>query len=317
VSGVGFENLMQTAEAIRRRATELGRTEIQESEDMVSKEMVEQWARNVAERASTVPGRFRPFTELPDPARFDGPIAQLQQSLAILSSGQDTRDPISRNGRVYPANVVMTKMDSVKADVHGWSGVAAQEFITKFLTPFPAVLHNQFLLVAALKSALEAEQAMWKAAREDIAQIAEATYNFLDQMRDCTKNDQVILFTVVASIATMLTGGTGALAMSLTVVGAAASAAADVVGLEAAPKGKIDGILVTQVLGSMDRAIDELVEQTIRTETKIKDALNNLLNQIQDAQSSSDPNQHAFCARRPSLADASKGTIKHDMGYTD
>ena len=312
---MGFENLMQTAAAIRSKAIEIGKNEIQES-DEIPKEWVEAWRADVERKANAVAGKFQPFTELPDPAKFNGAIAELQRVMGKLSSGQDTSDPISRNGRVYPANVAMTKMDSVKGDVQGWSGRAAQEFITKFLTPFPAVMHNQFLLVAALKSALEAEQAMFKAAREDIASIAEATLKYLESMRGCSKNQAVIVFTVIASICAVLTSSGGALPIAITAIGAVASAGADIVGLESAPKTQIDGMYVVMVLASMEKAINQLVEKIMYTENRIKSAVANISDQIHSAQSSSNPDQHSFCARRPSLADASRGSIRHDLGYT-
>jgi hypothetical protein len=322
---MGFENLMQRAEQIRSKAIAQARIEagIRKSPwESIS----QQRARmdEIVAVANTIPGSFQPFTRLPDPASFDDGINQLKAALSILSGGQDTADPISNNGRVYPANRTLLKIHGVDADVQGWSGRAAQAFRTNFLEPFPAITHNQFLLVSALKSALEAEQAMWKAARQDISNLADATYNRMDTLHDCDTNAAAVVLTVVASIcavvAAPLSGGTS-LGMivgitAITAAGAVSSAAVDIMGLQPAPKTQITGENVIAVVASMNRNIELLTSKINETERRIQEALANLISQIVQSQSSNS-NRSAFCVRRPALAGANRGNVRHGMGYTD
>jgi hypothetical protein len=312
---MGFENLMQRAAQIRDLAIRVARRGLHEPDDG-SDQVMRRIARQVEARAAGVPGLFQPFSEMPDPAKFDAAMGDLSVAMRHLSGGQETSDPIARNGEVYPRNPTLQKIDEVGSDLNDWTGVAAREFRSKFLTPLPAITHNQFILIAALKSALAAEQSMWKAARADIVSIADATYACLDQLNGCTKNDMVIAFTVAASVLAVPWTGTGSLGVTLAAIGAAASSSgADIAGLDA-PKGRISGQLPLDVLNSMQRAVDFETQKIIETENVIRTAVYNLHNQIHEYQSSANSDRHAFCARRPSLAYANKNTIRNDMGYT-
>jgi len=317
---VGFENLMQKAEQIRAKAHERAWLDVPPDRDPEGTPSIER-PREVARiqaRAVGIPGTFQPFTKMPNPAGFDGAIGQLEQAMRRLGTGQDTSDPIARGGPVSTANPVLEAIDDVKDDVEEWSGKAAQEFRTNYLRPLPAVIHNQFLLVSALKSVLEAEQAMWKAARDDVMSIADNTYNRMDNLHGYGSNEAVVIFTVTASIAGLVaSAGGGGLAIVLALIGGSASAIADIVGLEAPTPTQITGTKVTEVIASMEGAVELLTLKIIETEHKLARAVIAINRQINQAQLSSDPNKQVFCTRRPALANASRGTIRRDMGYSD
>lgn len=317
---MGFENLMGKAEEIRKKAIE------EAWEDVGGRKNNRGYERThkpqVESEFSDIPGLFAPFTRTPDPEAFNGPIEELKAALNKLSTGQGTTDPISTNGRLYPASRTLEKVSSAADDVYGWSGTSAQEFKTKYLDPFPAVVKNQFTLVAALKAALEAEQAMWKETRKNIWDIADNTYKKLEHMDDCGKNEWTMTFTVVASIcavaAVPFSAGTSLLVVgAITAVGATAQvvAAADVV--KDPPNYGIEGESVRPVINSMREAIKRQIQYVNETETRIQKALSAINDLVYAAQRDTNEDKHYFCIRRPALADSSARQIRQDMGYTD
>jgi hypothetical protein len=317
---MGFEGLMSKAEEIRKKAIE------EAWEDVGGRKHNRGYERThkpeVEAEFDDIPGLFAPFTRTPDPESFNAPIEELKAALNKLSTGQGTTDPISTNGRLYPASRALEKISSAADDVYGWSGTAAQDFKTNYLDPFPAVVKNQFTLVAAVKSALEAEQAMWKETRKNIWDIADNTYKKLEHMDDCGKNEWTMTFTVVASIcavaAVPVSGGTSLLLVgTITAIGATAQvvAAADVV--KDPPTYGIEGESVRPVINSMREAIKKQIQYVNETETRIQKALSAMNDLVYSAQRDGNADKHYFCIRRPALADSNPGRIRTDMGYTD
>lgn len=109
-----------------------------------------------------VPALYQSFLQAPDPKSFDPMISHLKVALTTLCTGQDTRDPISSKGGPYFANKALDEMPAAGDLIETWTGNAAIAFKAKFIDPFPSLVRNQFILVAALKAALEAEQAIWQ-----------------------------------------------------------------------------------------------------------------------------------------------------------
>ena len=313
---MSFENLMQKAAQIRAKAHSLAQVDVPPGIDdpILHQGIVEETRR----RAAGVPATFEPFTGLPDPAKFDSGIGDLSRAMDRLGTGQDASDPISSGLPFATANPVLEAIDDVKTDIAEWSGKAAHEFRTNFLRPLPAIIKNQFLLVAALRSVLLMEQAMWKAARDDIVSIADTTYNRLDSLYAFDSDDAVVVLTVTASlIGVAAATGSGSVGVLLAVLGGTSSAWADIVGLGAPVPTQITGRKVTEVIGSMERAVQLLTVKIVETEEKLAQAVMSISSQVHEAQMSSDPNNQRFCARRPALANSSEGTIRHDMGYSD
>lgn len=316
MTGVGFENLMQKAAQIRAKAHSLAQVDVAPGIDdpILHQGIVEETRR----RAAGVPATFEPFTGLPDPAKFDAAIADLGRAMDRLGTGQDTANPISSGLPFATANPVLEAIDDVKTDIAEWSGKAAHEFRTNFLRPLPAILKNQFLLVAALRSVLLMEQAMWKAARDDIASIADTTYNRLDSLYAYDSDDAVVVLTVTASlIGVAAAAGSGNVGVLLAFLGGTSSAWADIVGLGGPVPTQITGRKVTEVIDSMERAVQLLTVKIVETEEKLAQAVMSISDQVHEAQRSSDPNNQRFCARRPALANSSEKTIQRDMGYSD
>jgi hypothetical protein len=260
-----------------------------------------------------VPEMYRPYTQIPDPASFDPMIVSLENALKRLCSGQDTRDPISTNGGPYAANIVLDEMRGSESYIENWTGSAAMAFKSNFIDPFPSVVRNQFILVSALKSALEAEQAMWKETRKNITDIAEQTLKVLDSMGGCSSNEWTMTFTVVAAVvgvaAAIPTLGTSTV-LTLTAVGAAVSVVG-AVPVEDPPESKISGGDSNQVLESMRKCITQETQLVNSTEDRIGNALKSLLGTVEGK-------PDYFVSKRPALADSSRVNVKDSrhMGYS-
>lgn len=260
-----------------------------------------------------VPQLFAPFEACPDPARFDTPISAMERTMAKLSTGQASNDPV--NATSYPANAELDKMSGSESYIEDWTGDAAQEFKENFIDPFPSIVHNQYALALVSRHALEAEKSIWIAARRDIDEIAHGANQALDHMNDCGGNSWnigfAILGAVVAVAAIPLTAGASSstLAVSLAIVSGAAGAAssASYGDLE---KTEFSGNSPTQVINSMREAISKLKTGIADAERTIADTMNR--NQGVVA-----ANHASFISPRPALADAGPGTYTSPavLGY--
>jgi uncharacterized protein YukE len=86
--------------------------------------------------------------------------------MGMLRVNADTQDPVDKDSSelatARPEFDILGQSGSV---LSSWNGDAAQAFKNNFLAPFPAYTQNDFLLLAMLKSSLEAHQALFKSAR--------------------------------------------------------------------------------------------------------------------------------------------------------
>lgn len=262
---------------------------------------------------ANLPGLFTPFAGMPDPAAYQPMIEDLRTALKKLSNGDNNSDPIDHVDNIYLANPTMTKIATASDYLDEWTGQAATAFKQNFLDPFPALCRNQFILVAVLKAGLEAHQAMWQSARNDIENVAKTTADALDNAGSgwSDKNDWTFTFTVLASVAavaavalTPLTdGATGPLAV--TAVGAAAQVAA------AAPPPELpdknSGETAIQITNSMKAAMNKIVNDIHATESKIASALSTVNGMVSS-------NKAYFVAPRPGLADVHGGAETSSSG---
>jgi uncharacterized protein YukE len=310
---MSYEELMKHAQDIGINAYSRGIKELMATQ---SSTLYAQEEPKLEQRCFVeVPNLFQPFTQIPDPKSFDSGINTLKQALAKLCTGQDTRDPISTNGGTYLANRVLDEMTGSGDLIESWTGKAAMEFKSNFIDPFPSVVRNQFILVSALKSALEAEQAMWDAARHNIDDIAEQTNKALDGMhKSCSSHEWAITFTTVAAITGVLaaipTFG-GSVAITISAVGAVAWVAA-AAPPEDAPKLKVGGGEVNAVLDSLNRAVTDATRLINETEARIAKSVSGILDTIHG-------NQDYFVAKRPGLVGSTKNNITDPdhMGYSN
>ncbi len=262
-----------------------------------------------------IPQLFQPFLGTPDPASFTPLIECMRAAMAVLSTGDNTADPLSKSGGPYLANVNLEMMPGCLNLLDAWTGRAAHEFVETFIKPFPSLVRNQFVLVSAVKSGLEAEQAIWQQVRSDVVDVADKTLSAFEAMlhNSCNSRAFTVTLAVVAAIATVATEipTLGAsTAITLAVVGATSS----VVGA-AAPLGnpvntKIRGGEPAEIVASLRECL-ELEYQLVRdTDQRVSTALVKLINAVVERADS-------FVSPPPRLAsaDAASVTGSDFLGY--
>jgi hypothetical protein len=303
---MSFEQLMEHASEIKFLATKHA---------LDNKEAEPEYARNGVDGyyQLLVEPLFKPFSQIPDPAKYQPMIDDLSAAMHDLSSGRTDSDPIDKDP--YLANPTLDKIHTASDYLQDWTGQAAMVFKQKFLDPFPSISTNQFILTSILKAALEASQAMWASTRNDIDKIAHATMDAFDN-KCCDKNKWNVSFTVLSSIGaigaailTVTTAGAGA-PLALTVIGAAAQVGATLPpdSLSDPPKGGGESAL--QITNSMKAAVDQLTSVVQKAESEIArhvQAITGLVNQ----------STGYFVAARPALATVPQGEITGSRGLGD
>ncbi len=271
-------------------------------------------AHGVENYYTFVPDLFKPFSQMPDPKAYQPYIEDLRKVLQDLSSGDHNQDPINTKEN-YFANPTFGKVTTASDYLTGWTGSAAMQFKQRFLDQMPPLTRNQFILTSILKSALEAHQAMWDKARNDIDTIVHKTLDALENQPCCDSNTWTITFTVVAAVAFVaavplapIEGAGIALATSVTAVGSAASVAA--VAPPEASKSAYAGESVKAIIEQMRQAVVRLGQEIHNVETTIFKALDATHTTVAGSQA-------LFVAPRPNLADATAGNITdpQHMGY--
>ncbi|WP_213453863.1 hypothetical protein [Rhizomonospora bruguierae] len=255
---------------------------------------------------ANIPELFRPFSELPDPNGYSPLIADYRVILSKLSSGNQDQDPIDGH-QTYLANPQLDKMQAANSNLLDWTGHAAVAFRSRFLTPFPSLVKNQFIIASVLKAALEAHQAMWASARRDIDALAETTIKALDSDPCCDPTKWSVEFTIAASIAAVAAVPLAAVTegmsvpLTLTAVGAAAQVVA------AKPPDSIkenkSGSTALQIVEEMKKDIKTIEQQITKAEERITMSL---------AANVSDIGRHPdlFVAARPALANATAANVR-------
>jgi hypothetical protein len=275
-----------------------------------------------------VPAMYQPFLGMPDPASFAPLISNIEAAMASLSSEATHDDPIAGGGPIYTANPVLDQLPAAGDLIQTWTGEAAQAFKRGYIDPFPSLVRNQFLLISTLRSALQAEQAIWAAARRDIDQIAETTLKALDAMHgSCHQTSWTLAFDVVAAVVGVALAipslGTSlglTAVITLTAVGAGASVAADIPVEKQQPSGdlkiggkdvKIGGHEVNEVIQSMGQAIKQAITAVNQTEEYVAGRLRSMAGQVGGR-------NDLFVSPRPALRDMNGGNATNSgyLGYS-
>lgn len=267
---MSFDQLMQKAAEIERKAVEV---ELAHSKTRAFPDGPRRPVNPVEVEAkyqgAAVP-LFEPFSRMPDPRAYEGMLADLTETVGDLSHGY-LNDPIDK--QPVPANPKLDRINAAAEELGDWTGEAAAKFKRKFLHPLDSISTNQFILLATMKGALEAHQAMWLNAREDIEKIADETIHSLDNVGGgCGKNEVNFVFSVAAAVGAIaaipLTGGVSAAGAVLSAVGAVGAS-----GVASADSLKGGGGSAEQVVRSMQTAIDTLTTKIGDTEEKIAKVL--------------------------------------------
>lgn len=268
-----------------------------------------------------LPAAFQPYLNVPNPASFNPLIGDVDQALGRLNTETSHTDPLSKTegAEPYPANTRLDELPAAGDFIQNWTGEAARVFKATFIDKFSSLVRNQFLLVSTLKAALLAEQAVWKAARDDIDEIAHLTLKAIDASGDgmCPRQTEwTLTFSVLSAVVGIgLAGPTGGLSLALTTVGAAASVVSNIP-IEKPPRPagsgpKIGGGDAAQVLRSTIRAIAAATKATNDTEFFVAQRIRGLVGNVRAR-----PGE--FVSPRPALRDmpANEATDGRYLGYS-
>jgi hypothetical protein len=279
----------------------------------------------IEQEFADIPGLFGSFVDTPDPDWFDPAINHFNLALRALFLGHDTGQvtaaakpqqggPLTGTA-TYESNEELLKLSASESYLENWSGRAAWNFKKNFIDPFPAVVYNQFQMVAALRAALEAEREIWARVRRDIDEIAHDTEAALDQVNPifpCDRNDWETTFTVVGAVLTIPAAvATGGAAVALAVAAGGASAAAVQAGQGDAPKTvRFHGETAEAVIAEMRDAVAMLASYAMEEEAKVAEGMTGLLHAVQSDKSS-------YVSKKPELTGATRENVTGPlfMGY--
>lgn len=166
-----FDQLMQHAKDITDKAVELKWKELSGKGATASAGNPDREA--IRRSFAFIGSMFEPFSRLPDPARYDPLIADLNAAMGKLNTGSVDNTDLSKD--VTLANPHLDKMITDGGYLQGWTGDAAMAFKANFIDPFKTISGNQFTVLSTLKGVLQAHREMWVKARDDIDKIAENT----------------------------------------------------------------------------------------------------------------------------------------------
>lgn len=258
----------------------------------------------IRQHFSFIEPMFEPFSRLPDPARYDPLIADLNAAMAKLNTGSVNNTELSND--VSFVNPHLDKMTTDGGYLQGWTGDAAMAFKANFVDTFKSISGNQFTVLSILKGILQAHREMWLRARADIDKIAENTKNALDNAGGCGKNQWTFEFSVLSAVSAIggvvvavATGGV----VPLAAIGALASVGgAGIAGLTAS------GDSVDTIINSMKQAVDELLKHIQEVETQ------QIAQKAQALTDAVNANKDKIVAARPNLAGMNDRDLTGDSG---
>ena len=299
---MSFDQLMEHARDITDKAVDLTAKEIAQKKATQSGANPDRNA--IRQSYAFIEAMFEPFSRLPDPARYDPLIADLNAAMGKLNTGSVRTTELSND--VSLTNPHLDKMTTDGGYLQGWTGDAAMAFKANFVDTFKSIAGNQFTVLSILKGVLQAHREMWLKARDDIDKIAENTKNALDNAGGCGKNQWSFDFSVLSAVGAVggvvvavVTGGV----VPLAAIGALASVgSAGVAGLTAS------GDSAEKIINSMKQAIDELTRHVQEVETQqIADKVRALTEAVQD-------NKDKLVSARPNLAGMNDRDLVGDRG---
>lgn len=333
-----YSELVSAAEKLAERAAELqleldaaeaaddARTDGDSREGRRYRYIQEHRAKVEAEFAD-LPELFQPLSEMPDPADFKSAAAGLVpalQRLAGPSGHADFTDAASKYGP-HAAYERYTKDDTGM----DWTGDGAIAFRTNFLAPLERVVWNQFDMVATLRGALLAEEALWMHGRDDACQLigdANATIDaLLEKNGNPVPGVLAIIGVVVGVVAIPFTGGTSA-ALAWAAVGATISVAGTLSGLPVKEDPTpLSGNDPREVIASLRARVADLKTNLTNIEEFVTERLYAAASTIQGHSSVLDGHdryqdipglKEEFELPRPVLADATRDEVTdgHHMG---
>jgi hypothetical protein len=239
-----------------------------------SKEVYGPWREAVTEA-------FKGWTQLPDPAAYQGVVDRVNAGTERLSAGGDTGSGQTSQGGNTRLAATMT---TIVTELAPFNGDTIDAFSKNYVNRFQYVAANQCTLGASLTVALSAEQKIWTQARGNIVTIAQQAKTAFEQSAHGGGDVSTILTVLgmLASAAGLVLAGPVAAPAGVT---AAVSGAGSVIGILKdaagfAPKEHsvpLGGGTPNDVLGNLRKAIKALSDDINAEEERIANTMSDVL----------------------------------------
>jgi hypothetical protein len=295
---------------------------------------LEQWRPEAEREYADLPGLFRPFHEMPQPADFRELADVLSDSLGFLS-GPHGRADFVRSG-VVPPHPAYNQLTSVSDMIPDWAGIAAQTFRNTFAPNVEPVVWNEFSAIEGLRGPLLAAESLWTRARVDICQLVDKAQAAIDQNQESggpvkQSSTLSLIGAVVGVLALPFTAGGSAPAVvagftvATSTIGLAANAAA--VHQETKPTNvSIAGVTPSEIIDTLRSGLSTLNQGIASHEMTIAQHLGDLISRMAgvsrvqvgrpgapDRGYTRNPDHEAgFTMPRPQLANVTSGNVTDD-----
>lgn len=303
---MSYDQLRAHAKAIKETAID---KEYDENQDLEDNRAVD--TDKIQAKYDNIESLFEPWALLPDPAAYDKLITDLRYAMDDLSTGQETADPIDK--KAFPGNPKLDRMTTTGGFLQRWHGDAAITFKANFADPFKTIATNQFILLATMKGALEAEQALWKGARDDIDKLAHATLDALGHTSLFSKNEWSLTLAVTSAVAAVggvaATAATGGVTAPLVFSAVGALASMGGVGQPAVEVAHDEGKggTAAKVINSMKQSMTTIAKHIDEVEAKIATAVQEIFEQANG-------HRDYFVTAQPKLAAMKDGDLTGSDG---
>jgi len=128
-----------------------------------------------------IPGWFQPFSDLPD-----GPALRRHQDTMIEEVckylNREWGPPAGYEGGLANVNPELNTVDTIKANLSGWTGLAARNFDTNYLTKFDGYTKNLYTASYVAYQTLAAEAKLWETAHSDAHALLDNAQKVVDGM---------------------------------------------------------------------------------------------------------------------------------------
>lgn len=240
------------------------------------------------------------FVDMPSPEDFASRVDWLTQAMAKLATEGHTSDPVTGAAAVSSHNPNLARIGSSGDLLDDWTGDAAQAYNENYADQFVPTASSQYAAVSVLRSAINAEAAVWQAARDDLDKLSSQAIDYMKDAGNKGGAEWAAVLSIAAAVITIpLTGGVSAAAIPA--VAAGLSVAATGIGLaqeEGTPDSLgLDAGSSDKVIESLQKALGRLRDRLIEQEAKISSTLDQAAGVL-------DGDWDLFCLPIPGIAQA-------------
>lgn len=239
---------------------------------------------------------FEPYLDLPDPADFTEEETTLSAPLGKLSAGHFVNsgtpsdssavdDPAdgaggqeNLTGHWVDNNPAIERLGLARDEIFDWHGPAADSFRRSFLNPIPEATERQFWTVVMMQRAVRQEGELWRSARSDIAQVADAAFKAMAECGRSGSGHEGLALAIFGTLTTVVSAMVppAALALSLT------ASATGILSALSEDSHSVSGSSPDQVYESLVKEVQTINDAVAQGEGHIADVMTALTNEMRN-----------------------------------